>query len=123
MPLQPFRILMADDINDLARLRTEIDRIDDTVVDFLVERMVYVEAVAKAKGVSKAADIRHVSIVRSVNGVPHAAAFNLAAISAGKARNPEVIANDVVIVDSSKAKSAWHGLVEMMPALYLLTFL
>jgi chorismate mutase/prephenate dehydratase len=51
MPLQPFRILMADDINDLARLRTEIDRIDDTVVDLLVERMGYVEAVAKAKGV------------------------------------------------------------------------
>jgi chorismate mutase / prephenate dehydratase len=44
-------MLMADDINDLARLRTEIDRIDDTVVDLLVERMGYVEAVAKAKGV------------------------------------------------------------------------
>jgi polysaccharide export outer membrane protein len=81
------------------------------------------EAVARAKGVSKAADLRHVSIVRSVDGVPHAASFNLAAISAGRARNPEVIANDVVIVDSSRAKSAWHGIVEIMPALYILNFL
>ncbi len=81
------------------------------------------EVVARAKGVSKAANARRVSIVRSVDGVPHAATFDLAAISAGKARNPEVIANDVIIVDTSKSKSVWHGMVEIMPSLYLLTFL
>ena len=81
------------------------------------------EAVARAKGASKAADLRHVSIVRTVDGVPHAASFDLAAISAGKARNPEVVANDVVIVDTSKSKSAWHGMIEALPALYLFTFL
>ncbi|WP_027133698.1 chorismate mutase [Geminicoccus roseus] len=42
---------MADDIDNLARLRTEIDRIDDTVIDLLVERMGYVGAIAAAKGV------------------------------------------------------------------------
>lgn len=81
------------------------------------------EAVARAKGASKAANLRKVSIVRSVDGVAHAATFDLAAISEGKARNPEVIANDVVIVDTSKSKSFWHGLIEVMPSLYLLTFL
>ncbi len=81
------------------------------------------EAVARAKGVSKAANSHRVSIIRSVNGMPHAATFDLAAIGAGRAGNPEVIANDVVIVDTSKSKSAWHGMVEILPALYLLTFL
>jgi polysaccharide export outer membrane protein len=81
------------------------------------------EAVARAKGVSKAANSHRVSIIRSVDGVPHAATFDLAAIGAGKAGNPEVIANDVIIVDTSKAKSVWHGMVEVLPALYLLTFL
>ncbi len=81
------------------------------------------EAVARAKGASKAANLRRVSIVRSVDGVAHAATFDLATISEGKARNPEVIANDVVIVDTSKSKSFWHGMIEIMPALYLLTFL
>jgi len=97
--------------------------VNDAGVFELKGRTSLLEAVARAKGVSKAADMRHVSIVRNVDGAPHAATFDLAAISAGKARNPEVIANDVVIVDTSKSKSVWHGLVEMMPALYLLTFL
>lgn len=42
---------MADDLNNLARLRTEIDRIDDTVIDLLIERMAHVGAIALAKGV------------------------------------------------------------------------
>jgi polysaccharide export outer membrane protein len=81
------------------------------------------EAVARAKGVSKAANSHRVAIVRNVDGAPHAATFDLVAISQGKARNPEVIANDIVIVDTSKGKSVWHGMVEVIPALYLLTFL
>jgi polysaccharide export outer membrane protein len=81
------------------------------------------EAVAQAKGVAKAANVHRVAIIRSVDGVPHAATFDLAAIGAGKAGNPEVIANDVIIVDTSKSKSAWHGVVEMLPALYLFTLL
>ena len=81
------------------------------------------EAVARAKGVSKAANSHRVAIVRAVDGSPHAATFDLAAISSGKARDPEVLANDVVIVDTSRSKSFWHGVVEVLPAFYLFTFL
>jgi polysaccharide export outer membrane protein len=80
------------------------------------------EAVARAKGVSRGASHR-VAIVRNVGGSPHAATFDLAEISSGRARDPEVIANDVVIVDASGAKSLWRGLVEILPAFYLFTFL
>ena len=41
---------MSDDLDDLGRLRAAIDRIDDTVVDLLVERMGHVQAIAVAKG-------------------------------------------------------------------------
>ena len=81
------------------------------------------EAVARAKGVSKNANAHKVTIIRILDGVPHAARFDLAAIGAGRARNPEVVGNDVVIVDGSQTKSVWRGLIESMPALYFLTFL
>lgn len=97
--------------------------VNDAGVFEMKGRTSLLEAVARAKGVSKAANSHRVSIVRNVDGSPHAATFDLAAISEGKARNPEVIANDVVIVDTAKTKSIWHGMVELMPALYLLTFL
>jgi polysaccharide export outer membrane protein len=81
------------------------------------------EAVARAKGVSKAANSHHVAIIRTLNGAPRAATFDLAAISAGRSANPEVLANDVVVVDTSKSKAFWHGMIEVLPALYVFQFL
>jgi polysaccharide export outer membrane protein len=81
------------------------------------------EAVARAKGAAKNANLHRVTIIRSVDGAPHAATFDLAAIGEGRARNPEVFGNDVVIVGGSKTKDLWHGIVEALPALYVLSFL
>jgi polysaccharide export outer membrane protein len=81
------------------------------------------EAVARAKGAAKNANLHHVTIIRSVDGAPHAATFDLAAIGRGRARNPEVFGNDVVIVDGSMGKNLWKSVVEALPALYVLSFL
>ncbi len=81
------------------------------------------EAVARAKGVSKNANPHKVTIIRTIDGVTHSATFDLAAIGAGHARNPEIVGNDVVIVDGSQTKNTWRGLIEAMPALYWLQFL
>ena len=97
--------------------------VNDAGVFELKGRTSLLEAVARAKGVSRAANSHRVAIVRTVEGAPHAATFDLAEISAGRARDPEVIANDVVIVDTSRSKSFWHGVVEVIPAFYLFTFL
>jgi polysaccharide export outer membrane protein len=97
--------------------------VNDAGVFELKGRTGLLEAVARAKGVSKAANSHRVAIVRNVDGSPRAATFDLTAISAGKARDPEVIANDVIIVDTSRSKSFWHGVVEVIPAFYLFTFL
>lgn len=97
--------------------------VNDAGVFELKGRTSLLEAVARAKGVAKAANSHRVAIVRDVDGAPHAATFDLAAIGAGKARDPEVLANDVVIVDTSRSKSFWHGMVEVFPVFYLFTFL
>ncbi len=81
------------------------------------------EAVARAKGAAKDANLHKVTIIRTTDGTPHASSFDLAAISAGRARNPEVIGNDVVIVDGSRSKSLWRGFIQTLPALSFLTFL
>lgn len=81
------------------------------------------EAVAKAKGASKNANLHKVTIIRSVDGKPHAASFDLAAIGEGRAGNPEVLANDVIIVDGSRVKSFWQGFVQALPALIFFTYL
>ena len=80
------------------------------------------EAVAMAKGPTRTANMHRVSIVRSVDGTPHAATFDLAAIQAGKARNPEVFGNDVIVVDDSHGKVVWHEIITTLPALSVLAF-
>ncbi len=107
----------------LSRKVTVEGEVNEAGVFELKGRTGLLEAVARAKGASKSADLHHVSIIRSVDGAPHAATFNLAAISAGKAPNPEVLGDDIVIVASSKLKSFWNGMVQVLPALYLLNFL
>jgi len=81
------------------------------------------EAVARAEGTSRTANRRHVTIVRTVDGQPRVATFDLAAIQEGRARNPEVLGNDVVVVDDSRVKTYWRAFVEALPALFFVTYL
>jgi polysaccharide export outer membrane protein len=81
------------------------------------------EAVAEAKGESRTGNPRRVAIVRSVDGAPHAARFDLAAIRAGRARDPEVVAGDTVVVDGSRAGMLWRNIVETLPALIVFSYL
>jgi polysaccharide export outer membrane protein len=81
------------------------------------------EAVAEAKGESRTGNPRRVAIVRTVDGEPHAALFDLAAIRSGRARDPEVMAGDTVVVDGSRAGMLWRNLVETLPALIIFSYL
>ena len=81
------------------------------------------EAIAQAKGESRTGNPRRVAIVRSVDGAPQAARFDLVAIRAGRARDPEVVAGDTVVVDGSRAGRLWRNLVETLPALIVFSYL
>jgi polysaccharide export outer membrane protein len=107
----------------LSRKVTVEGAVNEAGVFELKGRTSLLEAVARAKGVAKGANPHRVSIIRSVDGAPHAATFDLAAIGAGKAPNPEILGDDIVIVDTSRSKSIWAGVIQALPALYLLTFL
>lgn len=64
------------------------------------------QAVALAQGPDpKLANEKHVSIFRTVNGQRRSAVYDLSQIRAGKAEDPVVYGNDIVVVDQSGAKS------------------
>lgn len=81
------------------------------------------EAIAEAKGESRTGNPRRVAIVRSVDGAPHAALFDLVAIRTGRARDPQVVAGDTVVVDGSRSGMLWRNLVETLPALIIFSYL
>jgi polysaccharide export outer membrane protein len=81
------------------------------------------EAVAMAEGPSKEANLRRVAVIRNVDGVPHSATFDYQAIEDGKAGDPEILGNDVVVVDDSKSKEFWQGAVAWLPGLYLFSLI
>jgi polysaccharide export outer membrane protein len=97
--------------------------VNEAVVFELKGRTGLMEAVARAKGESRTANPRRVAIVRSVDGAPRAASFDILAIRAGRARDPEVVAGDTVVVDGSTVKSLWRGLVETLPTLIVFSYL
>jgi polysaccharide export outer membrane protein len=80
------------------------------------------QAIAMAKGASKTADLKKVTVFRTVNGgVRQTLEYNLSDIQRGRQNDPEVEANDVVVVKESASKNALQDAVAIAPALYILT--
>lgn len=76
------------------------------------------QAVAMAKGPDlKLANLSRVAVFRSVNGQRTVAVFNLKAIRAGKAPDPVIFGNDVVVVDGSAIKSTFREVLAALPGL------
>jgi polysaccharide export outer membrane protein len=64
------------------------------------------QAVSLAKGPDpKLADIRHVAIFRTVGGTRRTAFYDLSQVRSGKAEDPAVYGNDIVVVNTSGSKS------------------
>jgi polysaccharide export outer membrane protein len=81
------------------------------------------QAVAMAKGPdNKLANTRHVAIFRQINGRNARAVFDLKAIGAGQAQDPEVIGGDSIIVEGSSGKAFWHELVTALPGLAVFAY-
>lgn len=68
------------------------------------------QAVSLARGPdSKLANVKKVAIFRMVGGKRHSEFFDLTAIRSGKAADPQVFGNDIVVVDTSGAKSFFNN--------------
>ena len=82
----------------------------------VIGRMTLTSAVASAKGTTEFARLNNVYVVRLVNGQRMVGAFNLAAIRAGRYEDPEVYANDVVVVGESSGRRLFQNFLGVAPA-------
>ena len=81
----------------------------------VVGRMTLMKAVADAKGTTEFARQDDVVIFRTVDGTSMAALYNLAAIRQGAYPDPEVYANDVVVVGTSRARRIFRDVLSGAP--------
>jgi len=80
-------------------------------------RMSLMKAVATAGGTSEFAKLEDVVIFRTVNGARYAALYNLKAIRRGAYSDPEIFANDVVVVGESEARRRFQDVLQAAPLL------
>jgi polysaccharide biosynthesis/export protein len=83
----------------------------------VVGRMTLMRAVATAKGLSEFAKQDDVVIFRTVKGQKLAGLYNLKAIRRGNYDDPEVFANDVVVVGDSSGRRLFKDGLQVAPAL------
>lgn len=75
------------------------------------------QAVAMAEGPTGIADLTKVAVFRTVAGQRSVALFDLAAIRQGRAADPEVLGDDVIVVDTSRLNTALREILGAVPAL------
>ncbi|KTE41491.1 MULTISPECIES: polysaccharide biosynthesis/export family protein [unclassified Sphingopyxis] len=83
----------------------------------VVGKMSLMRAVALAKGTTEFAKLDDVVIFRTVNGQRMAALYNLKQIRTGVYDDPEVFANDVVVVGDSPARRLFKDILATTPLL------
>ncbi len=77
------------------------------------------QAVALAGGLDPLADLKGVVVFRQVQGKKMAAVFDLRAVEAGRAEDPQVYGDDVIVVEQSGSKTALRRFIETIPAIAL----
>jgi polysaccharide biosynthesis/export protein len=80
-------------------------------------RMTLMRAIARAKGVTEFARTRHVVVFRTVESQRMAALYDLSAIRLGAYEDPEVYANDIVVVSESEARRIFGQIVQASGAI------
>ncbi|WP_423141282.1 polysaccharide biosynthesis/export family protein [Parablastomonas sp. CN1-191] len=83
----------------------------------VVGGMTLMKAVATARGVAEYAKLDDVVVLRTVGGQRYAALYNLAAIRRGNYVDPQIYANDTVIVGESRARRLFNSLIQVAPVL------
>jgi polysaccharide biosynthesis/export protein len=83
----------------------------------VVGRMTLMRAVATAKGTGEFAALSNVAVFRTVNGQKMAALYSLKAIRSGNYPDPEIFANDVVVVGDSQTRRIFKDVLQASPLL------
>lgn len=80
-------------------------------------RMTLLQAVAMAKGPTRVANVGEVVVLRQADGQRQAAMFDLNAVRANKADDPEILPGDTIILGLNRAKAILAGALLAVPAL------
>lgn len=83
----------------------------------VIGRMTLMRAVARAKGLTDYAKASQIAIFRNVDGRQMAAVYNLKEIREGKLADPEVFADDVVVVGDSQLRRIFKDVLTAAPIL------
>jgi polysaccharide biosynthesis/export protein len=83
----------------------------------VIGKMTLMRAIAVAKGSKEFARLDDVVVFRTVNGQKMGAVYNLKSIRQGIYADPEVFANDVVVVGNSAARRAVKDAITALPSL------
>lgn len=77
----------------------------------VIGRMTLMRAIATAKGLGEFARQNDVVVFRTVNGQKMAALYDLRAIRRGAYSDPEIYANDIVVVGDSQARRIFKDVI------------
>lgn len=83
----------------------------------VVGRMSLMRAIARAEGTDEFSKLDDVVIFRTVGGQRYAALYNLDAIRHGAYPDPEIYANDVVMVGDSRSRRLFKDVLAALPAM------
>jgi polysaccharide biosynthesis/export protein len=83
----------------------------------VIGKMTLLRAVATAGGTGEFARLEDVIVFRTVETKRYAGVYNLKAIRQGNYDDPEVFANDVIVVGDSAARRRFKDLIQLAPLL------
>jgi polysaccharide export outer membrane protein len=83
----------------------------------MTSRLSLLQAIALSEGLDDTASQHDVMVFRTVGGKRLVARFDLAAIREGRADDPEIYGNDVVVVDESAGKIWLKQFIQLTPLL------
>lgn len=81
----------------------------------VIGKMTLLGALARAQGFSDIASVDDVVIFRTVAGQRYAAIYNVGAIRRGNYPDPQVFANDTVVVGNSAGRRLFRDLLQVIP--------
>ena len=80
-------------------------------------QMTLLQAVASAEGPTQIAKLSEVVVFRRRSGQQYAARFNLDQIRDGRAADPKILGNDIIVVGLSASKSIYRDALVALPSL------
>lgn len=83
----------------------------------VIGRMTLNRSIASAEGLSEFAKIEEVVVFRTVGGKDYAALYDLDAIRRGAYADPEIFANDIIVVGDSPSRRFMKDLVTIAPTI------